>query len=298
VSGPDASSLAGLVAIVTGASPSINGGIAQSLAERGADIACFDRRGDLAEACAGDVRRHGVRSIAVTGDVASEADVRRGVDTTVERLGRVDIVVNGAAIETWQSALECSQEELRRHLDIIVCGAFLMSKYAAKAMIGAGHGGSIINLASTEAHQGRPGNLAYGVSKGAVLHLTRGLAMEFAPYGIRVNSLTPTGTDASEGESRAREWGVDWTPAAAPRRPDFSRGDVGVPLGRRPRPSDYGHAAAFLASPASSMITGTDLRVDGGVISRYWRWNPGSVDAPAAGTGADPGLAAGQGGTQ
>jgi 3-oxoacyl-[acyl-carrier protein] reductase len=268
--------LHGLVALVAGCSPSINAGIALALAGHGADIACVDQRDDLAEALAGAVRSTGVRSASFVADVSDEAAIYGAVNDVVDRLGRIDIVVNGAAIETWHGALDCTLAELRTHFDIIVGGAFLLSTATARHMIANNISGSIINLASTEAHQGRPGNFAYGVAKGAILHMTRCLAMELAPYGIRVNSLTPTGTDSAEGVARAQEWGIDWTPATSPRRPSFSRGDAGIPLGRRPSPSDYGHAAAFLASPAAAMITGTDLRVDGGVVSRYWRWSPRS----------------------
>ena len=269
-----ASSLAGLTALITGCSPGINAGIAWALAERGAQIACMDREPNYSAACADWLTSLGVKSLALTGDVSNEDDVKRCVAETEATFGAVDIVVNGAAIETWQSVLESSLDDFKRHLDVILCGAFLVSKYAAESMIRLGRQGSIISLASTEAHQGRPGNVGYGVSKAAVLHLTKVLAMELAPHGIRANSLTPTGTNPAEGDARREQWDVTWAPAAAPRRPGFSRGDEGVPLGQRPSPSDYGHAAAFLASPESSAITGIDLRVDGGVISRYWRWNP------------------------
>jgi 3-oxoacyl-[acyl-carrier protein] reductase len=268
--------LRGRVAVVAGCSPSINAGIALALARHGADVACLDRREDLADAAAAAVRATGVAAASFVADVTDEVAIVSTVNSVVDRLGRIDIVVNGAAIETWHGALDCTLAELRAHFEIIVGGAFLLSTAAARHMIANNVSGSIINLASTEAHQGRPGNFAYGVAKGAILHMTRCLAMELAPHRIRVNSLTPTGTDSAEGVARAQEWGVDWTPASAPRRPDFSRGDGGIPLGRRPSPSDYGHAAAFLASPAAAMITGTDLRVDGGVVGRYWRWSPGA----------------------
>jgi NAD(P)-dependent dehydrogenase (short-subunit alcohol dehydrogenase family) len=268
--------LDGRTALVTGCSPGINAGIARALAANGAAIACLDRDESYAKACADWLDREGTQALALTGDVTDDADVRRCVAAVEERFGSVDVVVNGAALESWHGALDTEPDEFRRHLDVIVTGAFLVSKHAANAMIRHGRGGSIINIGSTEAHQGRPGNIGYGVAKAAVLHLTKCLAMELAEHGIRVNSLTPTGTDPAEGDARRDEWGVEWTPARAPRRPDFSRGDEGIPLGHRPTPTDYGNAAAFLASPRSGAVTGIDLRVDGGVVSRYWRWNPQS----------------------
>jgi 3-oxoacyl-[acyl-carrier protein] reductase len=167
-------------------------------------------------------------------------------------------------------------------MDVCQTGAFLFTKHVAKAMIEDGRRGSIINIGSTEGHQGNPDNLGYGVAKGSLLHFTRIAAMDLAPYGIRVNSLSPTGTDPAEGLERAAQWGVNWRPALteAPRR-DTSAGDQGIPLGRRPTPQDYANGVVFLASDDSGMVTGIDLRVDGGVISRYWRWNPGTTIGPA-----------------
>ena len=269
------SSLAGRAAVVVGCSPGINAGIAEELARRGATVACVDKNPEYAKACAAWLSGQGATAVALAADITRAEDVQRCTAAAEAALGHLDILVNGAAIETWQGALETTVEDFRRHLDVIVTGSFLMSRYVAESMIRRGRGGSIINLGSTEAHQGRPGNIGYGVSKAAVLHLTKVLAMELAAHGIRVNSITPTGTDPREGDERREQWGVEWSPAVAPRRPDFSRGDEGVPLGHRPSPSDYGRAAVFLASDDASSITGIDLRVDGGVISRYWRWNPG-----------------------
>jgi NAD(P)-dependent dehydrogenase (short-subunit alcohol dehydrogenase family) len=98
-----------------------------------------------------------------------------------------------------------------------------------------------------------------------------------------VNTLSPTGTDPKEGLERAKSWGVKWEEGLkAPPRNDVTFGDQGIPLGRRPTPHDYAKAAVFLASDDSEMITGFDLRVDGGVVARYWRWNPGARIVAAA----------------
>lgn len=280
--------LSGKSAVIVGSSPGINAGIAEELARRGAAIACVDRNPEYAKACANWLIGNGAKAIALSVDVTDDEAVRATVLDADNQLGGIDILVNGAAIETWQSTLESSVAEFRRHLDVILTGTFAMSKYTAESMIRRERGGVIINLASTEAHQGRPGNVGYGTAKAAVLHLTKILAMELAQHGIRVNSLTPTGTDPVEGDRRRAEWGVEWTPAVAPRRPDFSRGDDGIPLGHRPSPSDYGRAAAFLVSDDAAMVTGLDLRVDGGVISRYWRWSPANTEAkPAQQNGSD-----------
>jgi NAD(P)-dependent dehydrogenase (short-subunit alcohol dehydrogenase family) len=141
--------------------------------------------------------------------------------------------------------------------------------------------GSIINIGSTEAHQGNIGNIAYGTAKAGLLNLTRAAAMELSEFGIRVNSLSPTGTNPAEGLERANAWGVPWENAlASAPRPDISYGDQGVPLGR-PSPRHYAKGVVFLASDDAEMITGFDLRVDGGAVSRYWRWNPRTKILPA-----------------
>jgi len=143
--------------------------------------------------------------------------------------------------------------------------------------------GSIISIISTEGHQGNPGNVGYGTVKGGLLNFTRSVAMELAPYGIRVNSLSPTGTDPAEGLERARAWRVSWEAGQGrPPSADTTSGDQGVPLGKRPSPRHYAKGAVFLASDDAEMITGFDLRIDAGTVARYWRWNPGTKIAPQA----------------
>jgi NAD(P)-dependent dehydrogenase (short-subunit alcohol dehydrogenase family) len=147
-------------------------------------------------------------------------------------------------------------------------------------MIASGRPGSVINLISTAGHQGEPDNIGYTTAKGGLLNMTRSAAVELAPFGIRVNSLTPTATDPSEMFERARRWGREMRGAekvAALMEP-FRRG---APMQRLPKPSDYGLAAAFLVSDDAAMITGTDLRVDAGAVARYWAWDP-------AGLGKEP----------
>ena len=163
---------------------------------------------------------------------------------------------------------------------MILSGAFLFTKYATQLMIEQGRKGNVINIISSAGHQGEPGNVGYATGKGGLLNFTRSAAMELAEHGIRVNSLTPTATDPSEGAERATQWGVQWP---GPRMGERTRGmlpsaDKGLPLQQRPSPSHYGKAAAFLASEDAEMITGFDLRVDAGAIARYWLWDPGAAE--------------------
>jgi len=268
--------LEGKIALVTGTSPNIMGGIAEGLAEEGADLVCIDIRADYAEQCAQSVIELGRRAIGIACDVTEENQVIAAIEKAKESFGGVDILVNGATLFNTKGVLDMPVDEWRRQTDVLLTGDFLFTKYTAKQMIAQGRHGNMINIISTAGHQGEPGNIGYGTAKGGLLNFTRSVAMELAQYGIRVNSVTPTATDRIEAAERAQRWGVDWPPPRSGHRakgllPDAS---TGSPLQKLPSPSHYGKAAAFLASDEAEMITGLDLRVDAGAISKYWIWDP------------------------
>lgn len=276
--------LTGKVALITGCGPNINGGIAYGLADEGAKLVCVDVRADYGEGCAKGIRDRGGEAIGVSCDVTREDQVQSAIRQAETAFGGIDVLVNGAVIQIRKGLLDMAADEFRRQIDVIVAGAFLFTKHSARSMIERGRRGSIITIISTEGHQGNPGSIGYGTAKGALVNFTRAAAMDLAPHGIRVNSLCPTGTDPSEGIERAAAWGVEWkpdAPAFAAPRADTTSGAQGIPLGKRPSPRHYARAAAFLASDDAEMITGLDLRVDGGTFSRYWRWNPGAKVLPA-----------------
>src|SRR5215472_11693639 len=265
--------LQGKVALVAGTSPNIGGGIAEGLAEAGAAVVAVDLRPENAADCARYINSTGGRALGVTADVTDEAQVEAAVAAAVAAFGSVDILVNGAVIFNRKGVLDMSYAEFDQQTKIILGGTFLFTKYVAKRMIERGGGGAIINIISTAGHQGEPGNIAYSTAKSGLLNFTRSAAMELVRHGIRVNSLTPTATDRSESYDRAARRGrtVTRPGSAAPTANAFrSR----VPMQRLPVPSDYGHAAVFLASDDAAMITGTDLRVDAGAVARYWAWDP------------------------
>jgi NAD(P)-dependent dehydrogenase (short-subunit alcohol dehydrogenase family) len=266
------------VALVTGVSPNIGGGIAEGLAEQGAAIVAVDARSENADDCARYINGVGGKALAVTCDVTDEAQVDAAVAAGVAAFGKIDILVNNAAIFNKKGVLDMPLDEWRRQTDIILTGAFLFTKYVARSMIDRGvTGGAIVNIISTAGHQGEPGNIAYSTAKCGLLNFTRSAAMELVSNGIRVNSLTPTATDPSEQHERALRWGrVSKAPIEAIAA--FERFRTGVPMQKLPKPSDYGRAAAFLASDDAAMITGVDLRVDAGAVARYWAWNPSSTD--------------------
>jgi NAD(P)-dependent dehydrogenase (short-subunit alcohol dehydrogenase family) len=265
--------LQGKVSVVAGTSPNIGGGIAEGLAEAGAAVVAVDVRPENAADCARYINSTGGRALGVIADVTDEAQVEAAVAAAIAAFGYVDILVNGAVIFNRKGVLDMSYAEFDQQTKIILGGTFLFTKHVAKRMVERGAGGAIINIISTAGHQGEPGNIAYATAKSGLLNFTRSAAMELVRYGIRVNSLTPTATDRSESYDRAERWGRTVTrPNSTPPTSNAFRSRV--PMQRLPVPSDYGHAAVFLASDDAAMITGTDLRVDAGAIARYWAWDP------------------------
>jgi NAD(P)-dependent dehydrogenase (short-subunit alcohol dehydrogenase family) len=268
--------LAGKVAIVTGTSPNIGGGIAEALAEEGAALVCVDVQPENAERCAAAIAARGGKAIGVVCDITDEAAVKAMVQRTQQEYGGVDVLVNNAGILGGSSVTEMPLERWSRQIAVNLSGTFLCTKHVAAAMIEQRRRGSIIVVVSTAGHQGQAGNIGYSTSKGGLLNFTRAAAMDLARYGIRVNSLTPTATDPGEAAERAAAWGRPPRP-----RPggggalDFVRN---VPLQQLPSPRHYGRAAVFLASDDSEMITGIDLRVDAGAIAKYWPWQPAPLE--------------------
>jgi NAD(P)-dependent dehydrogenase (short-subunit alcohol dehydrogenase family) len=264
--------LAGKVAIVTGTSPNIGGGIAEGLAAEGARVACVDMVAENAHDCAAWITRRGGEALAVVCDITDEAQVQDMVRRVRDAYGGVDVLVNNAGILGGMSVLEMPLERWHRQLAVNLTGTFLCTKHVARLMVEQGRGGSIIVVVSTAGHQGQPGNIGYSTSKGGLLNFTRAAAMDLARYGIRVNSLTPTATDPAEGIERAAAWGR----GRPQRRPGGGALDFRqmVPLGRLPSPRHYARAVVFLASDDAEMITGMDLRVDAGALAKYWPWVP------------------------
>ena len=262
--------LAGKVAIVTGTSPNIGGGIAGGLADEGARVVCVDVVVDNARQCAAWITKRGGDALGIVCDTTDESQVDAMVARARDAYGGVDILVNNAGILGGQSVLEMPLERWSRQLAVNLTGAFLCTKHVARAMVAQARGGSIIVIVSTAGHQGQPGNIGYCTSKSGLLNFTRAAAMDLAPHKIRVNSLTPTATGVEEGVERAVEWGRA-RPEHRGRLLDFAKM---IPTGALPSPRHYARAAVFLASDDAEMITGFDLRVDAGAIAKYWPWIP------------------------
>jgi NAD(P)-dependent dehydrogenase (short-subunit alcohol dehydrogenase family) len=266
--------LAGRVAIVTGTSANIGGGIAVALAEAGARVACLDLIEANAARCRDDVERAGGVALAVACDVTSPDAVAAALAEVEAGLGVPDMLINNATRYDERGLLEMTVDAWRAQAEVILTGTFLCTRTVAQRWVDLSRPGAVLNLISTAGHQGQPGNIGYSTMKSGLLNFTRAAAMDLARYGIRVNSLTPTSTDP--GEKLARLAAAGDTESAGIHRdgltPILRKRQALIPLGRLPRPSDYAAAAVFLCSDAASMITGTDLRVDGGVLARYWGW--------------------------
>jgi len=261
--------LDGKVGIVTGCSPNIGGAIARGFAAEGARLVCTDIFAEMAENCAAEIRANGGDAFAVAGDVTDSDHVARVVAMAVQRWGTVDILVNNAVWFNQKGLLTMPLDEYRRQLDIILSGAFLFTRTVAECMIDTGTAGSIINVLSTAAWQGQPGNIGYSTGKSGLINFTRSAAMELAEHGIRVNGFTPTATQPEDPERAQQMVERASTPSKFPM--DFSGQ---IPLNRLPTPADYVPAVVFLASDESSMITGSNITVDGGATAKYWPWTP------------------------
>jgi NAD(P)-dependent dehydrogenase (short-subunit alcohol dehydrogenase family) len=250
------------VAVVTGAGSGIGRAIAVMLAEQRYRLSLLDIDGERARETAELVQRSGAEADAFDCDVADPdrvADVFTGVD---ERFGGVDLLVNNAVIPVPRMHPEdLPLSDWQRTLDVNLTGYFLCGQAAGRRMIAAGHGGSIVNISSINGSSalGR-GNLAYSVTKGGVNMLTRELAIEWAPHGIRVNAVQPCQTKTAKLIEVLEHPGVEEAVGAE----DILRG---IPLGRFAEAEEIAAAVVFLASPQASMITGVLLPVDGGNLA-------------------------------
>jgi 3-oxoacyl-[acyl-carrier protein] reductase len=246
------SDLKGKVAIVTGASKGIGAGIAKQLAAAGAAVAVnYASSREGAERVVADIKVGGGRAIAVKGDVAKAADVRRLFEETKSTFGRVDVLVNNAGIYHFQALEDITEDEFHLQFNTNVLGTILAAKEAAKHF--GPDGGSIINISSVASEQAVPTATVYSATKGAVDTLTRVLAAELGPRKIRVNAIAPGGVE-TEGTHAAGVIGSDFEKDMVAR----------TALGRLGQPDDIARIAVFLASDAAAWVTGERLTASGG----------------------------------
>lgn len=244
--------LAGKVAVVTGASKGIGAAIAKHLAAEGAAVVVnYSASKDGAERVVNDITGGGGRAVAVKANVAKKADIDNLFAETKKTFGPIDILVNNAGIYEFAPVEDITEEHFRKHFDLNVLGLTLATQAAVKQFNP--KGGSIVNISSIVSTLGFPGASVYSGTKGAVDAITRSLAKELGPRGIRVNAINP-GMVETEGVHAA---GI----AESDMRKQV---EAQTPLGRIGQPQDIATAAVFFASSDSAWITGETLTVAGG----------------------------------
>jgi len=246
------------VAIITGAAAGIGKASAELFAEEGARVALLDTQ-PSGEEVAGQIRRAGGNALFVQADVSREKDVQRAVRTAEDTYGRVDILVNNAAAFVLKG-LEATPQDWHRAVDVNMIGAALCSRYASEVMEKNG-GGSIVNLASISSFIAQPGFLTYSATKAALVNMTRCMAMDLAPYNVRVNCVCPGTIRTSATERHMSKTGMTEDEFVARNAPLHLLNRIG-------QPREVAYAILFLASDEASFITATPLMVDGGYIAK------------------------------
>jgi NAD(P)-dependent dehydrogenase (short-subunit alcohol dehydrogenase family) len=235
------------VAIVTGAGRNIGEEISKKLAAEGAAVAVFDLDKGRGEKVAADIIASGGRAKAFVCDVSSEEDIAACVKGTIEAFGRIDMLVNNAAISDNKNMFDITTAEWNKVLAVTLTAPFLLTKYVAQDMIARKVAGRIVNVSSTSGYYGRDRATAYTAAKGGVVNLTRSQAIQLAPHNIRVNAVVPNKIGSPVGKA-------DFDPT----RPVLNL------VGRPGAPEDLANAALFLLSEESAFIVGAALFVDGG----------------------------------
>ncbi len=242
------------VVMVTGGAQGIGRAIAYMFGQRGALVSFADISEDAGAEALQHLNNEGVTAIFERVDTSQPAAVARWMARTVSELGPPTVLINNAGINANGPFLELTAEDFDRVLAVNVRGAMLCAQAAAKEMVNANSGGSIINIASTRAFMSEPNTEAYSASKGAIIALTHAMAMSLGPYRIRVNAISPGWIEVG-----------DWQFSERAHKPAHSREDNAQhPIGRVGRPEDIAQACVYLAHHADFM-TGQNLMIDGGM---------------------------------
>ncbi len=245
------------VALVTGAGAGIGRAIALRLATGGADVGLFDLNAAGAGATAEAINALGRRAIVAPGNVASRAEVVRGVEAITSELGAIDILVNNAGILRTAAFLDVTEADWRRMFAINLDGVFHFSQAVLPAMV-ARKSGAIVNVSSWTGKKGVPNHAAYGATKSAIINLTQSLAGEFGSLGIRINAVCPGIIVDTEMRAEAEEMN------RAQGLPDVATRVQAIPLRRAGMPDEIAELVAFLASDRAAYMTGQAINVTGG----------------------------------
>lgn len=249
------------VAIVTGGGAGIGRATCELFAEEGAAVVIAERDAKSGQETAGHIAGKGGRVHFVATDVADETSVQLMVAETVRVFGRINILVNNAAIFVLRG-IDATPEEWRQILDVNVMGPALVAKHVVPEMRKAG-GGAIVNLASISSFIAQPQFVTYNASKAAIANMTRCMALDLAPDNIRVNAVCPGAVWTQIVQRLTREAGMDR--AAADAHPDWGGAHM---LNRIAEPREIAYAILFLASGEASFVTGENLMVDGGYTAK------------------------------
>ena len=247
----------GAVALVTGATSGIGAGVARRLADAGFRVMLSGRSPERGREVADSI---GGGAGFFPADTRLPEDARALVRATVERFGRIDVLVNNAAIDHTNDLLDVTADEIRAVFDTNAIGAMHLLIIAAREMRAQRSGGAIINITSRLAHAGVPTMSVYSASKGALEAFTRAAAVELAPFGIRVNAVAPGMTRTPLYEN--------WLAGLPDPEEEARRVTAAIPLGRIAEIADVAAAVEFLASPEAAYITGVALPVEGGYLAR------------------------------
>jgi NAD(P)-dependent dehydrogenase (short-subunit alcohol dehydrogenase family) len=251
--------LEGKTALVTGGTSGIGEATAMLFAEEGSAVAIVGRDEARGHAVEERIVAGGGRAIFVRADVQRSDECRRAVEQTVEAFGGLHVLFNNAGIYVENDALDCSEEEWDAQVDTSLKGAFLMSKSALPHMIAHGEG-SIVNCSSGWGLVGGRRAVAYCAAKGGMILMTKAMALDHGPQGIRVNAVCPGDTDTPMERDDARNKGWTWDEYVRWATDDR-------PIARIASPDEVARAVLFLASDESSFITGAALPVDGGGVA-------------------------------
>jgi len=250
--------LTGQVALITGGASGIGQGIAMGMAEFGADIVIADIDGAAGEQTARRICEMGRRALSVPTDVTDGDQIQAAVERTGTAFGRLDILVNNAGGSRPAPFVKLSDRSIRRQIDINLTNLFIATHAAARAMIAAERGGSIINISSIEGLRAAPGFSVYAACKAGMVSFTKTMALELAEHKIRVNAIAPDFVPTA-GIQRMNPEVMSDAQIKARRRY--------IPLGRDGNLEDCAAASIFLSSKMASYITGTTLSVDGGTFA-------------------------------